>query len=309
MIVIILVLLVVVLTYVRPRVLAQPPGVLARLPMLAPVPASALTPPAPWRATAVRATPAWPATLALARAEARRALLSPLFAAVVVITLLNALVVAGTGEFELFNSFALGGPAAFWAGLICYFAGHAAASRDRRSGTGETFAVTPLSPRLRILALALASLAVGAAVLVLLLVGYVYWWDVRDVAFARPGPWHLLSTPVQVVGGFTFGVMLATWAPWRGVAPAGFFGLVAVHVILSNTGNAGWGAFFEYAKWPDQGGGFETLSPAWHLAYMALLSGMAVVGAMVWLPGRRRGLLALGAALTLGALGAGLAQL
>ncbi|HVF04859.1 MAG TPA: hypothetical protein VNA20_08470 [Frankiaceae bacterium] len=308
MIVIVLVLLVVVLTYVRPRVLAQPPGVLARLPMLAPVPASALTPPAPWRATAVRAMPAWPATLALARTETRRVLLSPLFTAAVVITVLNAVVMRATTEFATFNSFALGGPAAFWAGLICYFAGHAAASRSRRSGTGEMFAPAPLSPRLRILALALASLVAGAVIFVLLLAGYLYWWDVRDIAFTRPTIWHLLSTPVQVVGGFTFGVMLATWAPWRGVAPAGFFGLVAVHVILSNTGNPAWGAFYEYAKWPDQGGGFETLSAAWHLAYMALLCAMAVVGAMVWLPGRRRGLLALGAALTLGALGAGLAQ-
>lgn len=304
-----LVLLALALAYLSPRVLAQPPAILGRLPLLAPVSPSVLTPPAPWRAATVHPTGSGRATLALGRAEIRRLLRSPLFLAALALALITAAAPGERTEFTMFNDFALGGPAALWCGLVCYFAGNLAATRARRGGVTEMLAPTPLSMRGHVLALALAGVAAFAVFLVVFLAGYVYWWDIRDVAITRPTIWHVMSTPMQVLGGFTLGVLVGTWAPWRGVAPAGFFALVTAHFALADHGAVAWGAYIEYARWPDQGGGFLTMSPAWHLLYMGLLSAMAVVGALVWLPGPRRGLLVLGAALTLAAAAAGVAQL
>jgi hypothetical protein len=305
---IVLVVMAVLVVYLRPRALANPPGLLARLPQLAPVPPGALSAPAAWRAAAVDRVPAARAALALAGVETRRLIRSPLFAAAFALIVVNVVAPGSDREFDIFNAFALAGPAGLWCGLICYFAGNLAATRARRHGAAETFGAGPLSPRLRVLALVVPALVASLLFFLVLLAGVTYWYDVREVPFARPGPWHLLSLPVQVLGGFTLGVMVATWAPFRGVAPAVFFALVTVHVVLANEDASAWGAYVTYARWPDQGGGFEPISPGWHLLYMVLLCAMAVVGALVWLPGRRRGLLTLGAALTLSAIGAGLAQ-
>ena len=298
----------VALVYLRPRLLANPPAVLARLPMLAPVPPSALTPPAPWRASAVHRVSPVRSVLALGRVETRLLLRSPLFMAAFAMTLLNGLLFGELTEFNVFNSFGAGGSAALWCGLLLFFAGNLAGTRDRRGGATETFAAAPLPPRLRVLALTVAALVAGALLLAALVAGWVYWWDVRELPFARPGLEHLVSLPLQAVGGLTLGVMVSTWAPWRGVAPAVVFALVAVHIALANAGVPEWGAYLEYVRWPDEGGGFRPVSAAWHSAYLALLCAMAVVGALVWLPGRRRGLLAFGALLTLATFGAGLAQ-
>ena len=303
-----LIVAVVALVYLRPRLLANPPAVLARLPMLAPVPPSALTPPAPWRASAVHRLSPARSVLALGRVETRRLLGSPLFVVAFGMTVLNCALPGAPTEFNVFNAFAAGGQASLWCGLLLFFAGNLAGTRDRRNGTTETFGAAPLPPRLRVLALTVAALVAGAVLLAVFVAGWVYWWDVRELAVTRPGLAHLLSLPLQVVGGITLGVMVSTWAPWRGVAPAVVFALVAAHIALSNAGVPEWGAYLEYVRWPDQGGGFRPVSAAWHSAYLALLSAMAVVGALVWLPGRRRALLAFGAVLTLATFGAGLAQ-
>ncbi len=292
----------------RTQLVARTP--LGRLRWLVPVTASALQPAARWAPTAVTTYPSGlAAVLALGRREIRHLLLSPLFVAGLIFTIWGAWQIRDDDWSSVYNAAANSGPAALLWAPLSFFVGNTLASRGRRDGAEEIYGALPMSRRQRVLALALAAVAAGLVALAVQAGVNVFYFTVRDTAVpATPGIWEVLVTPLGMVGGVALGVMVGVWAPWRGVPVLVFFLLVAAVGVLGGDVNQPLlTPYVEFANW--EGKGLIAGSRAWHFAYVGFLDAMAIVGALVWLPGRRRGLLALGAAVTLGAIVAGTLQL
>lgn len=271
-------------------------------------PATAVAGPVvPWRPTAVvvdRSTRA--SLLALGWAEGRRMLVHPLPLAGYALMGVFTFVVRPSGKAEVFLQLTGDGPAGMYLPTLAFFAANLAATRTRRTRATELLGAVPTDPERRTAALCVGALFPAAAAAVYVLVSYG-WFRLTDAHIApTPTAVELTLLPLSVLGGGTLGVMVARWAPWRGVPIVVFTGLVAL-TIWANQHSAWYGSYVSLIDWES----LERIpgSVAWHAAYLLGLDAMAAVGAVLRVTSRRRAVLAVGAVVTLATIGAGWAQL
>jgi hypothetical protein len=180
----------------------------------------------------------------------------------------------------------------FYPGVFTILAGSLVASRDHRAGTGELLSPLPGRALERVLALCLACLAPAALMLLLTLVLHTVYLQ-QGVYVDEPGIAHLTQGAVTVLGGSLFGVMVGTWAPTRSAALLALLLMVFANFWLNaDEGpenllglSIGWG------EWgSDDGrvwGGLAPGSPAWHVAYLLGLCGLAACAALLRVAHRR----------------------
>ncbi|GAA5178601.1 hypothetical protein GCM10023322_06150 [Rugosimonospora acidiphila] len=223
------------------------------------------------------------ATVALARAETRLVLRSPLLWGGAVLSLALC-TVTGWNRMPTWEAFArdAGMSSLVLAGALL-LAGHLAASRDRRAGADSLEAVPTTAARrgAGLLALVLVGGAAGASVCLAGLLLMLPAWPV-----GRFDPWVLLVTVVVPATGAALGIAVGRWLP---ATAAGPLTLVAVAVVLAglpvlSTGydSVVWHLFpVPQAPW-ETGAARPT---GWHLVY--LLAVLAAVVGLLWLRYRR----------------------
>lgn len=260
----------------------------------------------------VTAAPSRSLVPALARQEARRLLLHPLMLFGFALFALNG-VVEVPGENGPRAAFETAGTMlSFFPGVLTILVGGLVTTRDRRADSREMLAPVPGRLLERTLALVLASFGpalLGLGLVLLLHLGFV----VTGSYVVAPSVWHLLQGPVTMLGGTLLGIMVATWAPARSTAVITMVGMVALTVWLS--GDDRLNLFSPVTMWALWGASGESWvgildgSPAWHLAYLVGLCGMAAAAALVRVAERRTTVVVVGvAALALAAV-AGIGQL
>lgn len=256
------------------------------------------------------AAPAGSVVPALARREAWRLLRHPFLVVgfgLYLATVGYSLFVdtSATTAFSLIDSFP-----SFYPGVFTILAGSLVASRDHRAGTAELLSPLPGRALERVLALCLACLAPAALMLLLTLALHAVYLQ-QGVYVDEPGLAHLTQGAVAVLGGSLFGVMIGTWAPTRSAALVALVAMVFANVWLNaDEGpenllglSIGWGEWgsADGRVW----GGFAPGSPAWHVAYLLGLCGLAACAALLRVAHRRTPvLLAAVAALALAVAGA-----
>lgn len=235
--------------------------------------------------TATLAAPPIPTTarvavLALARAEARLVLRSPLLWGGMVLSL--ALCTAwGWTTMPTWETFAqnAGMSSLVLAGALL-LAGHLAASRDRRAGAEslETMPMTAARRGVGLLALVPVSGAAGAAVCLAGLLLMLPAWPVGQF-----DPWALLVTVVVPATGAAIGIVVGRWLP---ATAAGPLTMIAVAIVLATLPVLGtgpdsivWHLFpVPQAAWWKAGAERPT---GWHLVYlMAVLTAIAAL--LLW---------------------------
>ena len=244
--------------------------------------------------------------LQLAPREGLRMLRHPLFLAALGILLFLQVTMERQGVQGAFHNL-VSGPT-FFTGVLGYFAAHSTATRTRRSHSEELLAPLPGDEQVRTMALCLGAAVPALVVQAIVLAGYAYALS-ANVFVQEPAAAHLLQGPLTVLGGALLGIMVARWAPYAGVAAVVMVAMIAADVYVANRPQlAPLGTFMNWASYGSGDGwfGFEPGVPTWHVVYIALLCAMAAAGALLR-SARRPGLvLALGAALTAGAVVAGL---
>lgn len=228
--------------------------------------------------------------LALARQEARRLLLHPLMVFGFFLFAYNGVraMVAGNGPREAFE--AVDSLVSFFPGVITILAANLVATRDRRSNAREMLHPLPGRPVERVQALVIAALAPAFVALigVVALHGY-FLLDSRYTV--SPTVWHVLQGPVTVFGGCLFGILLASWFPFRGAAVVSVVAMVAANVWLAGLESGRY--FGPMMTWPIWGlyaqdwAGVFPGSPMWHVVYLAGLCGMAGAAALLRVAERR----------------------
>ena len=198
-------------------------------------------------------------------------------------------------------------------GVAVYFAAHLVASRDRRAHAGEWLAALPSTARARVTALCLAALVPTAVCAVVVAVGHSVLLSTQEY-FIPPTSWHLAQAPVTVLGGALLGTMVARWTSVPGVALLVMTSMVLVDAWLNNRPQTvqTLATYVPWTAWPESGtawAGFIGGSPAWHVAYLLALCGMAASGAFLRGVGATRAALVAGGLFTLAAVLTGLAQL
>jgi hypothetical protein len=197
-------------------------------------------------------------------------------------------------------------------GLVLLVASAFAVRRDRSSGTTELMATAPAAERTRTAAHGLAGLAGGGG-LALAMTAVIWLYRARDatlgpaadtiprdVVVPRPSVAQFLQGPLAVVALCALGILLGRWLPsWLVV-------VVVVIPAMSQFLMAGlWnGAETSAANWwlPLSSGwvvgdwigctetsalcdlplqGFDRTTPWWHLGYLAALTALLVVSAML----------------------------
>ena len=272
-------------------------------------PATAVAGPAvPWRPTAVvvrRSTRA--SLLSLGWVEGRRMLTHPIALTGFLLMLVVTGFVRPGGRHEAFVQLTGGGPAGMYLPTLVFFAANLTATRTRRSRATELLGAAPTDQERRTAALCVGALVPATAALAYVLLSLAVY-RAGDVYVAHsPAVAELMLLPLSVLGAGTLGVMVARWAPWRGVPIVVFVGLVAL-TLYAHQEHSGWyGSYLDLIEWES----LERLpgSAAWHAAYLLGLDTMAAVGAVLRDTSRRREVLAVGAVVTLATIGAGWAQL
>jgi hypothetical protein len=133
-------------------------------------------------------------------------------------------------------------------------------------------------------------------------------------------PWYVVVAallamgPVAGLGGPLLGVLVGTWAPFRGSALVGVvLLLLATSAPASSPARVFWRALPPWSALVDENAVHGKvvsstlvphLSPTWDLAYVTLLCTLGVVAALLRHPGGRRTLLWTGGALVVAAAGA-----
>lgn len=242
--------------------------------------------------TLAAAAPAGSVAPALARREAVRLLRHPFmvagFALYVMTTGYSLFVdTSATTAFSLVNGFP-----SFYPGVFTILAGSLVASRDHRANTAELLAPLPGRASERVLALCLACLAPAALMLMLTLVLHGAYLQ-QGVYVDEPGVSHLIQGAVTVLGGSLFGVMVGIWAPTRSAALLALALMVIANVWIN--GDEGpqnlLGLSVSWEQWgSDDGrvwGGLSPGSPAWHVAYLLGLCGLAACAALLRVAHRR----------------------
>jgi hypothetical protein len=186
-----------------------------------------------------------------------------------------------------------------------------AASIGGRDRGVEVVEATPAAPRRRLLSwlVLLGGLAVVEyAALALLRYTRDETWYVR----LMPDAWDLTQGPIMIVGAGLLGVLLARLLPAWVAAPIGVvLGIAWVGVLSSSYSRTTMLApVVEWIQYHEDGRtAVEPGSFAWHNAYLLGLCGLGVVALMLTVPGRRRGLVLAGIALTAGTVVAGVLAL
>jgi hypothetical protein len=195
-----------------------------------------------------------------------------------------------------------------WLGPATFFAANLVASSARRSHAESQLAAAPTTAQARTLATGLGvllptALATGFAAIL---------WLVEHAGDTLPnaqGPAELAVIPLCALGGGLLGVAAARWLPWRGAPLIVVFALIAWVVAVMDRGDLWW-----TSPWTMSRGYYSDIEPAagshaWHGVYLLGLALLAAVAALLRHPSHRRALLALGAAVWIGTLAAGWAQL
>jgi hypothetical protein len=253
-----------------------------------------------------------PVSLALGLQEGRRIVLHPLAVLGLVLTCVVLQTEGRTGAREAFETVSTA-PTWFY-GVLVYFAAHLVASRDRRSHSGELLAAVPTSGVQRVAGLCLAALA-PTAVSVVFVVTMHQVNQLQGVYVVAPNLWHLSQAPLTVFGGALLGIMIARWTRLPGVPL-----LVMIAMVLVNAWLNGKPLTLQplatYVPWPvwtpidsRMWQGMNPGSPAWHVAYLAALCGMAATGAFLKEHPNRARVLAVGAVFTAAAVVTGVLQL
>jgi len=134
--------------------------------------------------------------------------------------------------------------------------------------------------------------------------GHVSWPVVTAILLA--------TGPVATLGGPLLGVLVGTWAPFRGSALV-FVVLLVVGADLLSTADSPWRALPAWAVLDEEhapGGTIVSstltphVAPVWYLAYVVLLCALAVVGILLHQRQGRRPLLWSGSGVLLAAAGA-----
>jgi len=171
------------------------------------------------------------------------------------------------------------------------------AGRDRGV---ELLDATPARPRSRLLSwvvLLIAFALIEYGLLALLRFGRVE----PSYATLLPDAWALTQGPIMLLGAGILGVLLARLVPAWVAAPVGAVAVIAWVGLLSDTveRTTMLAPVVEWIQWhEDKRIVVEPGSFAWHNAYLLGLCGLGVVALMLTAPGRRRGLVVMGTALT-----------
>lgn len=257
----------------------------------------------------ITSAPAGGAVGVLARREAWRTVRHPVYLALLLyFGVLGAVQAGGLGipGRETVREFATG-IGLLWIGPATFLATNLIASSARRAHAESQLAATPTSGQARTLAVCLGVLGPTAAA-----TGFagILWLieHVGGVMDRAQRPAELAVIPLCALGGGLLGVAVAEWLPWRGAPLVVLFALIAWVVAVFDRGDlrwtAPWSMTSEYAD--------EIVLPGshlWHAVYLLGLGLLAAVAALLRHPSHRRPLLALGAALWIGTLAAGWAQL
>lgn len=261
-----------------------------------------------------------PTLLALARVEARRFALHPLFlfgaASVAVLDVVQLIQRSGGGGSPIDKVVMI----AFLVGVFGFVVAHRLTTSMRR--TADLAGTAPLGRQQRTAALCLACLvpfAAGCVATAFMLVTQIVWPPTgipasAHVASFRDEPDLALLTAVlamasvATLGGPLLGVAVARWAPFRGSA---LVGVVTLLFLCSAAGDISrpWNLL---APWPilydEKTAGnsqrmatswlLPHISPPWVLGYTLCLCGLAVVAALLRDRAHRRQLLWAGGVLT-----------
>jgi hypothetical protein len=199
-------------------------------------------------------------------------------------------------------------------GPFVFFAANLTASRERRAGTSELLAGTPLSPRARTAAALLAALGPAVLTALIIAVTLLFYHGIGAQPVRWPSVLELTMQPARVLGAGLLGVMVARWLPWPGSAAVTMVLLYAwsnigpwiatygtadaTHTMRSAYLWISFAPFREVVTYRDPT--LANVSPAfygsiaWHDAYLLCLGAMAAVGALLATPGPRRPLLTAG---------------
>ena len=213
-----------------------------------------------------------PMALVLGVQEGRRILLHPLSLLAAAFSVLLILTEGNNGPRAAFETVSVG--PIMWYGVFVYFAAYLVASRDRRAHSGELLAPLPRAGADRVGALCVAALAPAIACL-----GFVLLVDqvqaAQNAYVVRPDAWHLLQSPLTVLGGALLGIMVARLTRIPGVALLVMIAMVVVNVWL-NARPSTLQPLATFVPWAvhgvsmEQWAGFHPGSPAWHDAYLLL---------------------------------------
>jgi hypothetical protein len=253
---------------------------------------------------------ALPLPLVLGLQEGRRIVRHPIALVGLALMTVLVLVVGDNGSRDAFEVVSTG--PTFFYGVFTYFAANLVASRDRRAGSGELLAATPSERTARV-----AGLCVGALVPTAVCTAFVVVVHALNLArglyVVSPDVWHLAQGPLTVLGGALLGIMVARMTRVPGVAL-----LVMITMVLFNA----WisehdaevqplGTYVSWATWAlhPHWAGMEPGSPAWHVAYLAVLCALAACGSFLREARRPWRVVALGSVLTALAVVPALAQL
>jgi len=201
----------------------------------------------------------------------------------------------------------------FYVGVLALFAANLVTTRDRRAGSTELLSPLPGREHDRTRALIVASLLPAALTLAVVLVFHGLYLQLGFYGDV-PSAGLLLQAPVTVWGGCLLGVLIGRWAPVRAAAVLLVVGLVAFNVWTENADPTIrlYGFMTSWLDWttgtPTKDSALIAGSPAWHVAYLTALCGLAAVAALLRTAPRRRGLLATGAVLATAAALAAIAQ-
>ncbi len=191
-------------------------------------------------------------------------------------------------------------------GLIVLGAANLVASSARRGGADPQLDAAPLSGQARTAALCLAVLGPVLIATVAAVVIHALPHDGFGAENAALTPAELLAIPLCVLGAGLLGVAVSRWLPWPGAPLA-----VAVALVAWVIGGGGQGSW--WAPWLTSYSFIEDDallgSQAWHAVYLAGLSSLATIAALLRHRPHRGALLVAAAGVAAATLAAGIVQL
>jgi hypothetical protein len=182
----------------------------------------------------------------------------------------------------------------FAMGPMIIVAAYLMTGREHRAGSGDLVTAAPMPERTRVAAVLLGC-AGPAALSAGLVVATLALYLLRHAEPLRwPGPAELAIQPVRLLGAGLLGVMVARWfRGWPQLLVA--VCLVTLALVAVDRFVTGPAREVVLATIPFHDLVQHQIIPTWNVAYLLSLDAMAVIGALLATPGRRRGLLAAGA--------------
>lgn len=244
-----------------------------------------------------------PVPVALAGFDARRTALRLTMVGLVYV-LWRVYAGAGSSAYNEVN--VLVGRPFLFVGVVLIAALGVAGGRDR---SNELIDAMPAGPRPRVLGWAVA---LGLAAVLSYAVVLAGRWQREGTPYDAllPDAWELAQVPAMILGGGLLGLLAARLVPAWLAAPGAVVLAVTWVGTLSSSPSLGLQMLAVLPDWvtyreDDDLIVFEAGSFGWHNAFLFGLCGLGLVAALLHEPGRRRGLLAAGAALLAGTVAAG----